>query len=291
MPWMTKSPEAETPIRVHGSRRSPSIESLHPESFDPESLRTVMPVERVFDYAGALRRYWRIVALTTVLATTAAAFLSLTSPKLYDATAKVLVSNSEPIDVVTHSNSRSPDPERDLNTGIALVKLNDVAQAAVEKLGRPMSGPQLLREVEVGPEGSSSVIGIKVRDPSAARAADLANAFAEQYLIFRRDSARAPYVHAAESARNRLEALGPDARDGPEGDALMDRINELSVASTVQTGGVQLVNRATPAASPATPHTRLNVAAGLLAGLFLGCVLAFGLDRWRSGISDAPAAG
>jgi tyrosine-protein kinase len=278
-----------TPILRHDSHRSPAMESLHTESVEPESLDMVTPVERVFDYAGALRRYWRIVALTAVLATGAALFLSLTSAKLYDATAKVLVSNSEPIDVVSHSNSRSADPERDLNTGIALVKLNDIAQAAVEKLGRPVSGQQLLSEVKVGPEGNSSVIGIKVRDPSASRAARLANAFAEQYLIFRRDAARGPYVHAADSARGRLEALGPDARKGAEGQALLDRINELTVASTVQTGGVQLVNRATPSASPATPHTRLNVAAGLLAGLFLGSVLAFGLDRWRSGFFDARA--
>jgi succinoglycan biosynthesis transport protein ExoP len=241
---------------------------------------TVLPVERVFSYANALARYWKVVAVATALATFTALFLSVLSTKQYDATSKVLVGDAEPINIVTQSASRSQDPERDLNTGVELAKLNVPAERALRRVGRPMSVAALLARTEVGPEGNSNVVSIKVRDPSPARAAALANAFAEEYVRFRRESVRAPYRRAAELARARVRVLGDDADSAGEREALMRRINELEVASTVQTGGAQLINLASRPTGPAAPRTRLNVVAGFIAGLFFGCVLAFILDRW-----------
>jgi polysaccharide biosynthesis transport protein len=245
------------------------------------SVPTMLPVERVFSYADALGRYWKVVAVVTVVATSAALLLSLLSTKQYDATSKVLVGDAEPINIVTQSASRSQDPERDLNTGIELAKLNVPAQRALARVGRPMSVAALLARTEVGPEGNSNVVSIKVRDPSPALAPVLANAFAEEYVRFRRESARAPYRNAADLARARLRVLGDGEDSDAERQALTRRINELEVASTVQTGGAQLINRASPPTGPAAPRTRLNVLAGLIAGLFFGCVLAFLLDRWH----------
>jgi uncharacterized protein involved in exopolysaccharide biosynthesis len=248
----------------------------------PEPVPTVLPVERVFSYGNAVRRHWKVVAVTTLLSTITALALSLTTPKQYDGDAKVLIGDAEPINIVTQSVSRPQDPERELNTGIQLVKLNIPARRALERTGHPMSVAALLARTDVGPEGNSNIVSIKVRDSSPARAAALANVFAEEYVIFRRQAAREPYRRATELARNRLSLLGSAPETADERTALANRINQLRVALAVQTGAAQLINRATPPTGPSTPRTRLNVFAGFMAGLFLGCVLAFLLDRWHA---------
>jgi succinoglycan biosynthesis transport protein ExoP len=250
----------------------------------PAAVPTVLPVERVFSYGHALRLYWKVVAVTTLLSTLTALLLSLASAKQYDADAKVLVADAEPINIVTQSVSRSQDPERELNTGIQLVKLNIPARRALRRTGHPMSLAALLARTDVGPEGNSNLVRIRVRDSSPGRAAALANAFAVEYVNFRRDAAREPYRRAAELAQNRLGVLGSDADSAGERSALKRRINDLQVALALQTGGVQLINRAAPPTGPSLPRTRLNVLAGLMAGLFLGCVLAFLLDRWHANL-------
>jgi succinoglycan biosynthesis transport protein ExoP len=271
---MTRSGRGEPPARP-----IQLVESGPPPLLaDPR--HRVLP-KPLFSYGGALRRYWLVVLATTLLAAGAALAVSMSKPKMYDATAKLLITTSEPIDVLSkNTGTRSLDPERDLNTGIELVKLDPVGESVRRKLRLPgVTTPQLLSEVSASPAGNSNVIAIKVRDRSPQRAATIADAFAQEYMLFRRKSARALYLHAAESARAQLAALSPATAAGAEGRELSRHVNELKVASTVQTGGAQLVNGATAPTSPATPRTTFNVAVGLFAGLFLGGLFALGLYR------------
>ena len=242
----------------------------------------LMPLEHAAGSTGPLRRHWLVVLACMVLAIGGALAITLTATKMYDASAKLVVGNSEPIDVVQQATSnRSLDPERDLNTWVRLVKVNEVAGPVRDKLGLSMSASQLLDKVSVSSEGNSNVIAIKVRDRVPATAAKLANAFANQYVVFRRDSARALYGQAARSAEARLASLPPNARRLPIGRELGKRADALAVASTVQTGGVRVIDPAVAPTSPATPRTRFTLAAAALIGLFLGAVFAFALDRRR----------
>jgi uncharacterized protein involved in exopolysaccharide biosynthesis len=267
MSGTTVTPEAHPPI---------------PQALENGFGDTLIPLEHAADTTGALRRHWFVILLCVVLAVGAALAVTLTSPKRYDSTAKLLVANAEPADVVQQAtNARSLDPERDLNTWVQLVKTNEVAQPVGRKLKLAMSTPRLLSEVSASADGNSNVIVIKARDRSPARAAAIANAFADQYVAFRRDLARSLYGSAARSAEARLAALPPSVRSKPIGRELGQRADALAVASTLQTGGVRIVDRATASLRPATPRTRFTVAIAALIGLVLGGIFALALDRPR----------
>src|SRR5438874_11732952 len=188
----------------------------------PEPLRdvkddgfvdTVIPLEQAASSAGVLRRKWPLVLLCMLVAVGGAFVITSTATKKYDATARLVINTAEPIDVVQQAASnRSLDPERDLNTWVRLVKVNEVASPVRNRLHLQMGLPQLLDEVSVSSEGNSNVLVIKARDQSPARAAAIANAFANQYVKFRRNSARALYGEAASSAEARLAQLPRRAR-------------------------------------------------------------------------------
>jgi uncharacterized protein involved in exopolysaccharide biosynthesis len=267
---------------MSGTTISPEAHPPLPQGLDNGFGDTLIPLEHATSTTGALRRHWFVVIACVICAVGAAVAITLTSPKKYDSTAKLVVDNSEPIDVVQQTtNSRSLDPERDLNTWVQLVKTNEVAQPVLHELGLSMSVSQLLSEVSPSAEGNSNVIAVRVRDRSPARAASIANAFASQYVAFRRDFARSLYGQAARSAELRLATLPARARALPIGRELARRANALDVASNLQTGGVRVVDRASASTNPATPRTRFTIAIAALLGLVLGAVLALALDRPR----------
>jgi uncharacterized protein involved in exopolysaccharide biosynthesis len=240
---------------------------------------TVVPAAKAGDYLAALRRRWVIVLAIAFLAVDAAMLVTVLTPKQYSATAKVLITGAEPIDALQVGGARSLDPERDLNTSVELVNLQAVARPVRDELGLKMNVPDLLAEVHTAPDGNSNVLAITTEDRDPAQAAAIANAFARRYVTFRRDASRARFQEAASLAQLRLAALPINARTAPVRKELRERQQELETASTLQTGGLQVIDTASKPASPSSPRMKLNLAAGLFFGLLLGGLLALALDR------------
>jgi uncharacterized protein involved in exopolysaccharide biosynthesis len=228
-------------------------------------------------------RYWWLVLVVFVVAVVAAVTISSQETKQYDATANVLLTSSEPVNVLQHSSSPvSADPERDLNTDITLVKVNPVVLGVKRQLKlKSWTVEQLRREVLAAPAGTSNVIAITARDLSPRRAAAIANAFAAHYIAFRRASAQAQYGAAARLARTQLAALTPAQRRQPDGVALRQQLLELETAGSLQTGAAQLVSRATVPLTPATPRTKFDAAVAGFGGLVIGVLAAMALGALR----------
>jgi polysaccharide biosynthesis transport protein len=240
----------------------------------------VVPAQRGSDYLTALRKHWWIVAAVAVFAVVGALAFTLTAVKKYDATATVLLTDSQATSVLPqNSGSRSPDPERDLNTGIQLVTSNAVAHTVQQRLHLPMSVDRLRSEVSVEADGNSNVVSIKVRDPSPTRAAATANAFAAEYVAFRRSSARRLYAQAAHYVKGQLQDLSPRTRARGEGRTLQSRVNDLQLASAVDKGGVEFLDRAAVPTTAASPRPFFNAGVALVIGLLVGWLLAILLRR------------
>lgn len=235
--------------------------------------------ERLQDFSKMLRRRWQLIALVALLTTATALAVSLTSDKQYDATAKLLLREDEPIDALRDrpSGGGAVDPERENNTKLALIKLETVADRVARRLGLGRDATQLLSKVDASVEGNSDIVAVTVRDPDPRLAAQIANGFAREYVAFRQDAARAGIDKAAALARSRLSSLRPEARASEEGRQLEARLRELEIASSLQTGGAEIVRRATVPSSAATPRP---VRTGLL-GIFLGLLFGVGAAALR----------
>lgn len=220
------------------------------------------------------RRKWIVVQATVVVPLLALVF-SLTQEDKYTATATLLFRQapsgvSEGEDVI--------DPTRVAATNGQLVDLPIVADKAAESLSG-VSGEEVLENVEVEPSSEADTAKIKATTDSAALSAEMANAYGNAYISFRRQADRAQVQDAIDVAEASLSKLSPAEQEGKEGDALSEQLDRLKLTQALQTGGAELVQPATPPSSRSSPKPLRNVVLGFVLGALLGLGLAALLDR------------
>ncbi|MDQ3849458.1 MAG: polysaccharide biosynthesis tyrosine autokinase [Actinomycetota bacterium] len=231
-----------------------------------------------------------MIVLSIAVLSGSALALSLSQQKQYTATASLLFRDPRFDEKIFGSAVFQPsvDPEREAQTNVRLVQLDQVAERTARALGRPaaargavrrLSGSQVHRKVQVAAAGQSDVVTVKATDPSPAFAARLANAFAEQYIGFRRDADRAKVRAAQALVTTQLARLGPQQRGTPAADSLEQRAQQLGILSSLQTGNAELVQRAGVPSSPSSPHPRRNALVGGALGALLGFALSLLFDR------------
>jgi capsular polysaccharide biosynthesis protein/MinD-like ATPase involved in chromosome partitioning or flagellar assembly len=227
---------------------------------------TATPAERLAMYLGVLRRCWRLVVGIVAVALLSGAMVAAFAPESHEATAKLLIGQRAQVDALLGATDYTPDPERDVNTNLELITLEPVAERVSAELDLGLPPAALTSKVATEVAGNSNVVSITASDRSPQTAARIANAFADAYRDFRTRSARASIDDAVASAEQRAAALAP----GAERAALTEELRGLQAAAAFQTGGVQIVRRATPASAVASGGT---MSTALVAG-FLGVVLA-----------------
>ena len=222
----------------------------------------------------------------TLLVAGIAVVVSLSGTKQYDATAKLLLHNDQSLNALLNLTSPSAnDPERETNTELGLIKLETVAQRVRNNLHLKTPVKDLLDKVEAEIDGNSNLVSLTVRDPDPRRAAALANSFANEYVEFRKESARANFEEAAK----RLASLSPDGRSA-DNSQLETRLRELQIASSLQTGGAEVVRLASPPTNAAVPRPLLSGVIGLFVGFLLAVVVVMLLEFADRRITDEDEA-
>jgi len=120
-------------------------------------------------------------------------------------------------------------------------------------------------------------------------AAATANAFAEQFIIYRRNMARALVDEARSVIKSQLELLGTDQLESDYGLMLQEKYETLRVLEAMQDGDFRLIGQAVAPDVPFTPRTRLNLIVALVVGLVLGVGFAFLIDHLDKRIKDVGA--
>jgi capsular exopolysaccharide synthesis family protein len=246
-------------------------------------------------YLRGLRRRWHIV-LTLVFVGAAVGWVTTSTvapvrggTKLYSATALL-------VDTSTGSSTRTT-ASGDL---LALyVTLRSNAEAVAKELqykGDPIS---LALHVQATTDPKTGVLGIQAADPDPRQAEKVANAFADQLLVYLADLRNQDLTAQVKALQSELKdahgsstqkpangsrgtAPGPAATN-PNETIIQQQISSLksqikspvslaviqrAVASPIQPSGIQ------------APNTRAGrTGIGAIAGLFLGIVLAFVLER------------
>lgn len=172
------------------------------------------------------RRIW-VVALCFVVTTAAAAIFTARAEKQYSATATLLLRTSAAV-----------DPQRAVDTSLQLLSLPAIADGTAEAVPG-ISSKEVSDAVEASQQGESDIIEVKATTLDPSLAAQVANAFAEEFLAFRKGANR----------------------------------------KRLQTGRIELVERASPSSTPVSPKPLRNIVFGALIGLVLGLGLALLLER------------
>jgi tyrosine-protein kinase len=253
-----------------------------------ETVRS--PAERLREYLRVARRRWLVLALVTLGVASVALLTSLAGTEKYDATAVLLLREAEPLDSILGNSSDVSDPERVSNTQIGLIKLDAVAEGVKDELKLNTPTADLLNQVSTEFQGNSDLVSVTIRDENPRLAAAIANAFATEYVAFRRDTARASLEEAARLASERLESLSPEELEATEGRQLEARLGELETASSLQTGGVEVVRRASVPTDPAVPRPLLSTFIGLLVGFALAVMIVILLEFADRRIKDEDEA-
>lgn len=220
------------------------------------------------------RRKW-VVLQATIAVPLIALLLTVTQQKEYTATATLLF--RAPPAGLSETNS-VVDPTREAATNGELVALPVVAEQAAKSL-KQVSAGEILSSIEVVPSTNGDTAAISATTTSPTLSAEMANAYGQAYISFRRKADRSQLQDAINLAESSLSELTPAQQAGPEGAAINKQLDQLRLTQALQTGGAELVQPASPPSSPSSASLTRNVGLGLVLGLLLGFGLAALLER------------
>lgn len=237
------------------------------------------------DVGQVLRGQWWLVLVCVALALGAGYLLSNAPDDKYESQARVLLLQPN---VPVGASQPFVDPTRERATDLELVRQPLIARRVASEL--KLDGPRT-HTVKPSVNGDSNVMTIAVRDKVAKTTSPLANAYAAEFVRFRRDTDRRRYRKALAAVQARIADIrGPKPKKGrrarrlaataaDELRALRFQARQLKLLSSIQTGGSHVIQKASgPGQKVGPDETRNLVIAGIL-GLLIGLALAFVRDR------------
>jgi polysaccharide biosynthesis transport protein len=193
----------------------------------------------VINVRDVLQRRWKTLVAITVLVTAAAVALIFLMTPQFEATARVRIDPSRsPLAKADAQKDDTLSPEA-IETEVSVITSLDIARQVVDKLhlesdpelgkgikssdGAASGTPRdvqlataLLRHVDVSREKLTYLIGITVKSVDAAKAARIANAFADLYIQTKINTASGSAQTQADWFRQRLEKLQVEVRDADQ---------------------------------------------------------------------------
>lgn len=233
----------------------------------------------------SLRRRMGVIALCCLLVPASAFAFSRSQTKEYTASASLLFRDPGFDQKLFGAETfeSSADPAREAATNVKLVSLDTVAERTAKRL----SGVSSVKDnVEVATDGESDVVSVSATDRDPRRAAQIANTFAQEYIAFRREADRAKIAEAQDLVSSRIKALDPSEAQGMQGRSLRQRLEQLDILASLQTGNAELAEAANPPSSASSPRVLRNTAVGAFLGILLGVGLALLFERLDRRLRD-----
>ncbi len=230
----------------------------------------------------ALRRRLPLFLLCVLLVPAAAVLVSVVQTKQYTATATLYFRNPQFDQMIFGSalTQPQPDPTVDQATDLGLVSLPHVAALTAARLH--MTEKQVESDVSESNSGQSNLAMIQATASSPEFAATLATTYASEYISFRRNADRTVISSAELPLERQIGTLPPALRNGGLGQSLQQRLGQLRVLGSLQTGNAELAQPAEIPRGPSSPKPARNGALGLFFGILIGIglvLVAEALDR------------
>ena len=237
---------------------------------------------RPLDYQRLFAVHWRAIVAGLVVGAAIGAIVAQVLPPRYEAQAALRFrSLGAYAGLIGVSPRNGDDPKAFAAAGARIVRTDEVRVAAASRLREPGATAELRENVAARVDTATQLVAITARDARPSRAAQLANAVAAGTIEVVAAKARRRFARAAKLVEEQLERL-------PEREATFNRRAVLSAQLTRLRGLVslgapaELVQRAVPAGSPASPQPVFSTALGGAFGLMAGLLWAFGRQRLRA---------
>src|SRR5215208_7074082 len=188
-----------------------------------------------------LRDNWWIIVACTAAALVAAAAYEAGKTTAYEAQSKVLLLQDDP-NATLGGNGFFLDPVRQRATALELITGPNVAA----RVQRQLKLKERPAGVSASASGDSNVVTITAQNSRRLRAARVADAFAKQYVEFRRDAVRARYDQALSDVRDRLRRLRGLGVTGnePQLRQLQQQASQLELLASTRLPDASVIQRA-----------------------------------------------
>jgi capsular exopolysaccharide synthesis family protein len=224
-----------------------------------------------------LRERWWIVALCAIVSLLVAVVYVERQPKEYTATSALqFTANSLPSQVAGVPTNQSADPEGEKSTNLQLVTTTPVAALVVKALHLEITPAELLDQVSASNPRDDYIIDISATERDPKLAAQIANAFAQQYVIYSQQQNENQLIKGEQLINQRYAQL--PATDTVDRANLHALAQKLLLLKAVQTGNARVADTATTPSAPSSPKKKTTAAAALVVGVLLGIGLAFLLN-------------
>ena len=236
----------------------------------------------------ALRRQLWLVLGVAVAVAAVAVGLSLLQEKEYTASATVYSRNSASVVLVrgpkrgyrTEFIAPRADPGREAASSTRLASLDVVSDGIAKRIGGGLSGEEISTMVDVRPVLESDVLEFEATARRPRHAAELANAFAREYIDFRTEMDTAKVERGTRLVERELRGIPATRRLAANSLRSKQYLKRaMEIVTSLQSGNIELVETAKPPSSPSSPKPARNGLLGLALGLLLGVTI--GLIRAR----------
>ena len=259
------------------------------------------------DYVSVLRRHRLLILFATVLVLGTALLASLLQDPVYEARTRMLLQLSQsPFDP-------TPSPATGfVATEVQIITSAPVREAVAERIG-------VAPAVDVMPITGTAVVELRAESTDPARAALIANTYAESYISFRRDQAIESLLAASREIQVRADAIQseiddlsarmaalppctgtPPSPSCAERDTLQRerdlklvhvnsfraKVDQVGVDVALRDGGSQVISPAVASTDPVRPQPMRNGVLALGVGLVFGAGLAFLFDHLDDSIKS-----
>jgi len=132
--------------------------------------------------AQAIRRRLKIVVICLIVGIAGAVVLTIQSDKQYSATSSILLNPSSGF-----------EPQRTVETNLELLGLPLLAVRTAEEVGG-LSSSEVSSAVSVSQQGESNIVQVEATTDDPDLAAEIANSYAEQYVLFQEGGEREKFA-------------------------------------------------------------------------------------------------
>jgi capsular exopolysaccharide synthesis family protein len=255
------------------------------------------PNDRLYRIRGilaVLRSHWLLITICGVVCLGAVVAYDATRPNEYASTSTLLFRQTNLDTTVLNGSpyfAQQVDPDRQAATNLELVGTPAIADSVAATLGGSITADDVYSTLSFGQQGNSDIVGITSTSTNPDLAARVANAWAAEFVTFRRASDRRQVEDAIALVRKELTLAQADGTSTSTADELRQNLQRLKIVQSLQTGDVQVLEQAVASAAPLGLPLPVIAATALIIGLLIGAGVSYWGERLDKSLKEVDQAG